>query len=144
VDKSEFSTEEMTMKRLAITAALALACASAIAQTTPPPVTATATFTCTPPTQREDGTPLLTSEIANYNLYEISIAGVVGAKAATFTTCGGTLPTVSGTKRYVISTVDKLGLETLKSNMVLITTVKGKAITDLQVRVSYNTTAPTP
>jgi hypothetical protein len=122
----------------------------AIAQTTTPVLpTANLTFSCTTPAAREllagetTSVALPASEIDGYNLYEVSATGVRGAKVANWkgTTCGGTITGVSGTKRYVVFTVDTRGVEgTIPSNTVLVTT-SGPKSPVLQVRVDFKVTS---
>lgn len=64
---------------------------------------ATYDITCTPPTEREDGTPLTLAEIANYEWW------VDGAMDGTSTACAYTLTRPDGTYNVQAKTVDTGG-----------------------------------
>lgn len=102
---------------------------------------ATLNFACTLPTEREDGTALPPAEIATVNFYEVTAAGAILSRVATYTPtsavpCAAALPNVTGTKRYAATVTDTQGLEGVASNIVLVTTSKPKGGT-MQVRVVF-------
>lgn len=103
---------------------------------------ATVHFSCTLPTEREDGTALAPSDIASVNFYDVTPAGAILSRVATYTPtsaapCAATLVNVIGTKRYVATVTDTQGLEGDRSNVVLVTTSKPKGSATLQVRVVF-------
>ena len=76
------------------------------------------TLTCTPPTEREDGTPLPLGEIASYQLYEDGIATLQASN------CAFPVSVPTGEARtYTVRTVDTYGNISVDSNSIFVSAV---------------------
>lgn len=125
-----------------LSALLLAACCSlpALAQTT---TAVNLEFLCTPPTERTDTppTPITAADGLTIRVYEVSLAGVRGAApVVSGPTCPLRLTAVTGTKRYVMTAIDKNGIESdATTPAMLVTTYKPKTPGSAQVRAVFTT-----